>query len=620
MQRVSLAVPVLFALLGVFVPAQAQAQTPAAPREAAPAKKAAPKSQAKATPTKAGQDAGTIKTKAQALPPTRTQPTKRRQAPAQRQAPKAPTNSAKEALAKQAASQPAATQGSKQAKAETKGTKDTKDTQHTKATPPPTRRLAAKTSKAPKTPTKKLSTKAQGKPPKKRKTAPQEPPLPYMRDESVKVTKLSNGLESWCQPMSGTKLAYIRLSVAAGTATDPRGLAGTARFIAELLKQKLNTPSLPPKQQLPKGGNLYEVELQKEWVHIKTQVHTSKLDVSLSHMAQSTKEAPGTPTKSLREMLRRSAGRFPPASLLERIDSTLYRREMRGRQLRGSARTFKVIRTFALNSRHGSLYRGPNMKLLVVGGVDCDKSLDTIKKTFGVLPGPKKKKPKTKQSRTLTGKMMRGLRQSMRPFLPQELIQVYMLPKIKREDWLPLNVLKHITEFELERSLSQKYGNQLPLHTAIQPFTDNGYMLFILPARAGSRRPLAKLLKATLGNLRMDPHAATLKERIPTYLPRIRLKYQELMESPKERAEQLMGQLLLPSKRYPYPQAILPALKKLDGRSVRRLARMYMGQPKALSPSHPPFSLQRVILFIGTLLLVWVLLDQTFRRSRRNES
>jgi hypothetical protein len=97
------------------------------------------------------------------------------------------------------------------------------------------------------------------------------------------------------------------------------------------------------------------------------------------------------------------------------------------------------------------------------------------------------------------------------------------------------------------------------------------------------------------------------------------LQIKQERESSEKTADLLFAQLQLPSKKYKYPRAIQPIIEKLTLPKMRQLARLYMGQSIALSGTHQPFSLQRVILFIGTLLLVWVLLDQTFRRSRKNE-
>jgi predicted Zn-dependent peptidase len=436
--------------------------------------------------------------------------------------------------------------------------------------------------------------------------------LPFVVDKSVVTTTLKNGLTAWCKPLSGTKTVHIRVGIAAGTSTDPKGLAGTARFLARLLEKRLNQPNNPPHSLLPAGGNQYKVEIQKDWITVTTTVSSKRVNEALKHIGKQLLAGPPQAIPStMRKALKRSAGRFPPPSLDERVEAFLFSGQIRGALLRGKTRTFSKIAPFRLQTSHKELYQGHRIRLLVIGATDCAQTKGTVSAAFGPIKGEaNNKKPLFTEA---------NVRASRRMFLTQDLVHLYQLPTLYREDYLPLLLLQRLASKELTRALKQEFGGTFPLHTRLRTYEKHGYLLFVLPARSTRQRSVNKVLKNALGNLRMTPYKPALKQRLAMYLKTLQLSQIDEAGAMQAQADQLFAQLLLPAKKHRAPRSFAPLFKQMNPPAIRQLARKYMGQTVGLSSANRPFSLQRVLLFVVTLLLVWVLLDQTFRRSRRPE-
>lgn len=436
----------------------------------------------------------------------------------------------------------------------------------------------------------------------------------YVRDTTVSVQTLKNGLTSWCKADRRWNMTQVYVSIAAGTATDPKGLYGTARFLARLLEKQINEPKRPPHSLLPPGGNRYTVKLGKDWVQIHSEIPADKVQEALRHIARVLHKGPGANIpKSIQTYLKRSATRFPPPSLLERIDRYLFTKNARGELLRGDKRTFKNIRPFRLQTSYKSLYRGPRIRVLVVGNVECTNIQKNIQKGYQGLPKKAAEVTKKKTKKP-------AFRPSGRLFLARELLHIYQLPTLERKDHLPLYIVGNIAKRELRRQLNREFGASFPFFARTRLSKQSGYMAYALPSSPSYRKKLEAKLKQALGSLRMHPYHPTLKHRLQMYRERLALELKGMQESSRQTAQLLLAQLQLSSGAFPYPRAVQPLIQQINAQTVRKWARQYMGQVVSLKNARRPFSQERMILFIGmTLLLGWLLLDRTFRRSKKNE-
>lgn len=441
--------------------------------------------------------------------------------------------------------------------------------------------------------------------------------LPSQPDKGVQVLKLPNGMLTWCKGQPSWNVVEIRLGVAAGTANDPKGLYGRSRFLAELLRSKLNQPKNPARSLVPAGGQSYQVLLSKDWVEIRLRSTKKQLPHVLKHLSTTINTfAKAKVTKVMREKLGKTSRTFPPATLPERVDAYLFGGQPRGALLRGKKRTFKTIQPFALRSTYETLYSANRMRLLLVGGVDCKATASTLQSTLGKIP-------RGKDSALFVSSVPSGAGKSRPLMAPQEVVMVYQLPELARHSYIPLLLLRDVAVREVQHQILKKYGVNVTLYNHLQPTAKGGYLVLVAPSRPLGRKELVQLLKKSLGWLQMKSYSPALEQRVQLYLNEVQLKLSQKLESSRGTAELLWPQLLLPNaseQKNPQPPAqIQPVIESVNPKSLRELALLFMNKDLSVARAMRPFSLKRIALFIGTIILVWLLLDIFLRRTRRED-
>ena len=442
-------------------------------------------------------------------------------------------------------------------------------------------------------------------------------------DPSVQSQQLGNGFVSWCRTHTLKDVVQIRLAIAAGAGQDPKRLYGRSRLLAQLLKRKLNRLQNPaqPSKELDKGR--FEVRLGKEWIQVRAQVTKASLKNSLAKLGQTLKALAkeGVNKRELEKVLKKlsqSAGRFPPISTLERIDAYLFAKHARGRFLRGRKRSFRRLKkNEEVMKGFKSLFRADRMRLLVVGDVACKETNTLVQKSFGQLIGDK-----VDTFKSVVSPM--SAHHKGRFFLTNEVIQLYKFRKLTREDLMPLLFIHYVAEKELMRAFRKKFGELFPMKTALQTFPHAGYLFFAVPAPAPRQRQMRHLLQKTLGHLMTYPYEPRLEGRIKAYKKSFLLHIRQKEHGMSSLLELLFAQMLLPSKikgKAPFSQrekAVLGAtVRGMTLKGFREHALQFLKENVSLNRVQKPFSLQRIGLFIATLLLVWFSIDLFLRRGRR---
>ena len=133
------------------------------------------------------------------------------------------------------------------------------------------------------------------------------------------------------------------------------------------------------------------------------------------------------------------------------------------------------------------------------------------------------------------------------------------------------------------------------------------------------RSEVNDLLRKALGGLLMDPFdPPALVGHLETYRKEAALSWAERMGSAREAAALLWSQMRLPSSvDYAYDwRALSDTLKTSE---VRDLARRYLRNVSMLRRGPEAFSMQRIVLLVGSLLMLWFFLDLMIRRARRTD-
>ncbi|TNE44215.1 MAG: hypothetical protein EP343_31165 [Deltaproteobacteria bacterium] len=441
--------------------------------------------------------------------------------------------------------------------------------------------------------------------------------LPYQPDSQVVVNKLPNGMLTWCKSQEAWKVVEVRFAVAAGSANDPKGLYGRSRFLAELLRKKLNQPKNPARSILPEGGQRYHVTLGKDWVEVRVRSTPKQLPDVLKHLTQSLQSFASTKiTKDMRDSLSKTSRTFPPPSLRERVDAYLFGGQPRGALLRGKKRTYRTIQPFALRSTYETLYSGNRMRLLLVGGLDCKATTSTLASTLGKLS-------RGKDEPLFVNSVPSGSGKSRPLVSAQEIVMVYQLPDLFRHSYLPLVLLRDVAVREVQFQIQKKYGVTVKVHSYLKPSAKGGYLVLIAPTQPLARKQQTQLLKKALGWLQMKSYSPALEQRVHLYLQEIQLGLSQKLESSHGTAEVLWPQLLLPEppqqKASQAPAQVTPVLESVKPKSLRELALIFMNKDLSVARAMRPFSLRRIALFVGTIILIWLLLDIFLRRTRREE-
>ncbi|MCB9639239.1 MAG: insulinase family protein [Myxococcales bacterium] len=437
------------------------------------------------------------------------------------------------------------------------------------------------------------------------------------QDTDVKVSMLPQSTLAWCYANKAPNVLRLRIAIAAGSSNDPRNLRGQSRFLAKLLAYRLNLPENPAQTPLPVGGTRYQVSLHKDWVFVDVFTRSSSLSVILKHIAKKIAEAPFQglslkTQKQIRSELARSAFGFPTVSLEERVDAYFYAGYPRGTFLRGQRRTFSSITSQQLQKAHKQLYSGEKIRVLMVGDLSCEKAFTALASAFTAISGkgPLSYPPRNAPENLATSQ--RG-----RLFLTQDLLFAYMLPSLQREDALPLDFLLHISREELERAFVQRFGETPRTKHILKAYPQSGYALWLIPMPSVGRPEMRDLLQKAIGGLLMSPYdPPSLVGHLETYKQETTLRWSEKMSSSQGTLSMLWEQMRLPSKvDYAYDWRTMS--EALTTPSIRKLARHYLQRSSSLQRSPQAFSLQRVVLFIGSLLMLWFLLDLMIRRARR---
>ncbi len=441
--------------------------------------------------------------------------------------------------------------------------------------------------------------------------------LPKKPDPNVQVISLGNGVLAWCQSKANWHIVEVRIGIAAGTANDPKGLFGRSRFLAHMLRKQLNQPKNPARSLFPPGDQRYRVILGKDWVEIRLRSTRKQIPSILSHIAQSLHTFQKQPlTSTLRGELAKTASSFPPPMLSERVDAFLFGKQSRGALLRGRKSTFRSIQRLPLQTAYEALYSPNRMRVLVVGGVDCNEVKATMHKTWMILP-------RGKHSTLYTQASPNPSVNTRSLLVRQQLFSLYQLPALHRQSYIPLQILQHVALRELSYQMNLKFGNPFPIQSYLQPSAKNGFLVVAIPAKPLSRGRLQKHIKQTLGELQMKRYRPTLEQRVQLHLRETQMKLQQMQESSAGVAQLLWPQLLLPPQKASTakqpPSQLQPILKTLKPTTIRQLALLFMARDLSLRGANRPLSMQRIALFIGTIILVWLLLDIILRRTRRTE-
>ncbi len=392
---------------------------------------------------------------------------------------------------------------------------------------------------------------------------------------------------------------------------------GRSRFLAELLRKKLNQPKNPARSILPEGGQRYHVKLGKDWVEVQVRSTPEQLPAVLKHLTQSLQSFANTKiTKDMRDSLSKTSRTFPPPSLPERVDAYLFGGQPRGALLRGKKRTYRTIQPFALRSTFETLYSGDRMRLLLVGGLDCKAAASALASTLGKLP-------RGKDEPLFVNSVPSGAGKSRPLVSAQEIVMVYQLPDLFRHSYLPLVLLRDVSVREVQHQIQKTYGVTVKVHSYLQPSAKGGYLVLIAPTQPLARKKQTQLLKKALGWLQMKSYTPALEQRVYLYLQEILLDLSQKLESSRGTAEVLWPQLLLPEpprqKAEQAPAQVTPVLESVKPKSLRELALLFMNKDLSVATAMRPFSLRRIALFVGTIILIWLLLDIFLRRTRREE-
>ncbi|MBU49229.1 MAG: hypothetical protein CL920_11080 [Deltaproteobacteria bacterium] len=466
---------------------------------------------------------------------------------------------------------------------------------------------------------KKSAGKKAAKKPAKRRATVKKPKktilssLPRRADKDVFVKTLSNGMLLWCMRQADWKFVELRILVAGGAASDPPKLHGRARFLSALLERTLNAPENPAKSPLPVGGAFYKVSLQKDWLVLKGRFAPNKLDLVLAHFAKALETLPpSTIPNKLRKSLAESTRKYPPPGVDERIDAQLFTGS-RAALLRGDAHTFNRLKSFALQTAHKEMFRAQGMRVLVSGGVDCAAFAGQAQKTLGSLPKhapPKRIKHGGRKFSPFSAM------QRQRWFAQNQVLLLYKLPSLSRLDVLPLRLLHYVTEKELQRTLTQKFGYPVPIRSRLRFSQKAGYMLFVLPATRANRKAIQEIAQRAVGQLLMDPYPPLLEGRLALYRETFAETLLQQKESSLGVIEQLLPQQMLSAKE-PFPFQSEPVLKTLATSSFRKIARHYLSNNSSALETEFPFTFRRLSLVLIGLLMLWFFLDLLIRRTRR---
>jgi predicted Zn-dependent peptidase len=441
----------------------------------------------------------------------------------------------------------------------------------------------------------------------------------FQADPHVFVRTLPKGGLLWCDGRHAQDLLRLRVAFVAGSATDPRSERGRARFLAHLLSHRLNLPENPARDLLPPGNARYRVRLSKEWLHIDVMARPADLHAILHHIQQRLLESPlqgisPNLLKQMREELQRSASRLTQAPLQERMDAYLYAGHPRGAYTDGRQRTFVGLSPQALQKGRALLFRSERLRILLVGRLDCKSALQETERLFSALDGSAPTFWLQKDAPNNLETSRRG-----RLLLAQDALFPYLLPPLTRKDALPLAMTTAIAHEELKRAIQSRFGRSLTLHREDRIFSSAGYLYWHLPQPLAHRGELQTLLRQAIGRLLMSPYnPPELQQIINSYRQEIGLNWADQMASSRGAMALLWSQMRLPDTN-PHPYDWRRLLSSLQRQDARVFARRYLNQPATLLREQQPFSLQGIVFFVGSLLVLWFLLDMMIRRSRRHE-
>ncbi len=442
--------------------------------------------------------------------------------------------------------------------------------------------------------------------------------LRYIEDKRV-LRRNINGSIIWCQESPHWKISSVRVGIAAGSIFDPKGLSGRSRFLAAVVRSRLNRPENPAEGILPKGGVRYKVILDKEWLEIRSYISEKKLPEALSHIVDSIKrELTEEEIKKQREFLLKTSGKFPPPGLKENIESLLFGNQPRGKLLRGERRTFERLQLFALRESQRLLFVPSRIRILVLTE-NCKHPFKTLKpllenwKTEGETQLPVFPKKSFVKNSVLSRIPNR-----------REFFSLYLLPPLDRSDFAPLSAAFSVIQRELEYNFQKQYGEFFSIFSFLNPTHRNGYAVLITFSQPMMRERIESAMKKIIGRLQIKGYSPVLEQRVELFLAEVKREFLALDSSIEHRSEWLWRHLLLPApkdkgakKGLPSgPPQIEPLLDSISPKLFRDIALHYFGREVEFQPSEPPFSVQRIVFFVGMLFLLWLLLDLFFRKSR----
>ncbi len=450
--------------------------------------------------------------------------------------------------------------------------------------------------------------------------------LKYRPEKNVQTAKIGE-TEVWCESNPQWKAAHLTAAIAAGSAYDPDGLSGISRFLANIVRERLNRPKNPARNIFPPGNSRYHLIMDKIWVKISATVQPGDIQTAIPHLSKSiSRPVEEKELNSLRNFLAKTSGKFPPLSLKENVELLLFGPHSRGLPLRGSAKTFRNAQLFLLKESQEKLYAPHRIRWLVLAP-QCEPAIKALEKEF---KNKKSKTPLPKGAAAIFPKkeIIRSSISSKNP-MQREFMSLYLLPTLHRHDYPTLFLTFSIIKKELEYNLQKLYGEYFTIFTFLQPEYQNGYAAIITFSQPLMREKLEEEVKKIIGRLQLKGYSPALEQRLTLFLTELKNEYSSQLNSQQFRSQWLLQQLLLPPnpkpkkeekgleiKIPPQPLDMTAIIDSTTPALFRELALHYFERDIKFQMGVPPFSLQRIVFFIGILILMWLLIDLFFRRSR----
>ena len=442
-----------------------------------------------------------------------------------------------------------------------------------------------------------------------------------MRDHSVDVSLLPNKLLLWCQHRSYWKTVRLKIFIAGGSAFDPPELYGQARFLVYLLDQALNEPDNPAHSFKPSGANHYKVSLHKERIEIDVDLLPKQLGGALAHIVSMLKKVPkDSINTSVRNFLIRSVGRYPPPSITEMIDARLFDGLARGVFFQGKKKTFSVLQPFAIQTAYSALFKAGNIRILIMSALPCKVVKNEINKSFLSLSnqGIKSILLRRKNYYSARNKNASSTSRESRFFFARQMLLLYQLPELKRQDYISLLFVRYVAKQELKRALSRRFGEMFTVQSRMKLYFERGYLSFIFPKYSKKQQELKALSESAIGHLLMEPYPPGIESRLKLYRDSFLLKLLREESSMSARMQQLSSQMLL-SATFNYPMMAKPVLAGVTTLSFRKMARHFLVRSSVFAHHTQPSSFRNITMLLISILLLWFFLDLLIRRSRREE-